>query len=754
MKFMLKIIKNCIFASSLFIALFMNAEILPLDGKNCEIPIDKNLYDNGSITYRLNFNNRKYVKNALSSFLKLDSHTSKKKWIKADLIVKKGVLTCTYKTKIRVTGDLEDHYDFKSSPEEFRTSLLIRLLDDNINGITSFKIFIPESRLNNNEILSALLFKRLGFLSPRTYKVDFSLNGNISKFILQEDITKEFLENNNRTEGPILEGDERFGLTKPFSLSRVSNYNWIDENNSKLVMSINAITKLNHAYLSTSINFKEDDGGISETFNNDIPVNINALGVNSRDSIGMKQIKSFYALSYALKATHGLSKDDSRFYFNPVFGRIEPIYYDGIARIKAEFKPKEINSFVHEGLVNIKNEINLLDLSEIYKSFSDVGGDLTFKEFLFLFDKINENINYLLSLPVVDYKLQTFDNDEYFIEFLRLHYKDSYKTNYINYEGYYNQSHYIYKCDQNNECNKESVSFNDIRLGIGQRLLDKISSEPIIFFRKSNSFKENNKSDIFSLKSIALENNTNIYLTDDVFLSVDEEERIIKIATNSEKNAVLFTGDSLNNWNIEYTSKINKDDLSKTSPGISVLGLTGCLNFHDIKLINVRINSENSTCEDGIHLLRANGTIAEINVNNALSDAIDFDFSTVTVDRIIVNNSVNDCIDLSSGNYLINNINVTGCGDKGISLGEDGYAKLIYANIHDSEIGVASKDSSKMEIDYAKINVFDYCATLYRKKQEYNGANMSIKEISCDLDTYFVQEGSELIIQKKLVVNK
>lgn len=739
---MISIFKNFIFFITLLTSFYLNAEILPFHASGCEIPINKNLYEDGSISYRLNFNNRKYVKNALSSFLKLDSHTSKKKWLKADLIVRKGTSECTYKTKIRVTGDLEDHYDFKSPPKEFRTSLLIRLLEDNIDGITSFKIFIPETRLNNNEILATILFKKLGFLSPRTYKINFSLNGYNSNFIFQEDITKEFLEYNNRSEGPILEGDERLGLTQSFSLSRVSNYQWIDDNSSKLMISIDAISKLNKAYLLTSMLTEKNNTNLI-AFNNDPPLKISALGINKEDLIGLNQIKSFYALSFALNATHGLSKDDSRFYFNPVYGRMEPIYYDGMTRIMADIQYEEIDSFVSDGLINIKDDISSLDVSEIYQNFLDNGGDLAFKEFLRMFDQIKKNINHLLSLPVIDKDIRPIEKTNVFFNY-ELPDKNSKK---IYHTGFNNKNHNINDCGYDNfNCNEKVILFSDIKLAVGQRLNDKITSSPVLFVG-SNDINQNN---IFKLKSTPLDQGSTIFTTDDIELSINKNSKTIKaISTGSVGSSIIFTGGLLTNWKINYSSKINLDkSRSKLSPGISRSGLTGCVSFHDIKLKNASITANNSNCEDGIHFLRASGNINKIIINNSISDGIDIDFSNLRINKIIVNNALNDCIDLSNGNYVISEAKLNNCGDKGVSVGESSSAMIPHMSIENSKIGIASKDSSIIDIESVKVNATEYCVALYRKKQEFYGAKMIINDIVCDLEQYFIQDGSQLMINK------
>ena len=51
-------------------------------------------------------------------------------------------LSCTFKSRIRISGDWKDHLDSSS----LTSSMDIKLTDGNIEGITSFKLFLPNSR--------------------------------------------------------------------------------------------------------------------------------------------------------------------------------------------------------------------------------------------------------------------------------------------------------------------------------------------------------------------------------------------------------------------------------------------------------------------------------------------------------------------------------------------------------------------------------------------------------------------------------
>ena len=139
-------------------------------------------------------------------------------------------IKCEFKAKIRQSGDHKDHIKFLNG--NFIQSVDVELENGNINGITKFKLLIPETRGQSfpdkityeDEILTSEIFRKIGFISPRTFMINVKLNEIISLMMFQEKAEKEMLEYHNRREGPILEGDEKYKFT------------WFEENKKKLVI--------------------------------------------------------------------------------------------------------------------------------------------------------------------------------------------------------------------------------------------------------------------------------------------------------------------------------------------------------------------------------------------------------------------------------------------------------------------------------------------------------------------------------------
>ena len=118
---------------------------------------------------------------------------------------------CVFHGRIRHHGDEKDHISL--SGNTVIQSLDVHLNNGNIRGVTRFKLLRPKTRGNlEDEIFLTEILRNLNYLSPRTIKVNSRINEANSFMIFQEKAAKELLEFNNRREGPILEGDERFFL--------------------------------------------------------------------------------------------------------------------------------------------------------------------------------------------------------------------------------------------------------------------------------------------------------------------------------------------------------------------------------------------------------------------------------------------------------------------------------------------------------------------------------------------------------------
>ena len=205
----------------------------------------------------------------------------------------------------------------------------------------------------------------------------------------------------------------------------------------------------------------------------------------------------------------------------------------------------------------------------------------------------------------------------------------------------------------------------------------------------------------------------------------------------------MITGDKLVSWDIyiegpnnKLNNKVIKDNLN----------LTGCLTLADIKVLDINIISNNTSCEDSVNLIRVTGTINNVSISNSNSDGIDLDFSEVKINNMKFKNILNDCVDMSFGSYKINKIQASGCGDKGVSVGEKTNLFLKDIELENANIGLAAKDSSTAVVEESNIINTPICFASYRKKQEFSGSTILIKSTNCRNDKMSSQIGSKITL--------
>jgi len=241
-----------------------NPEIIDNNKEYCKKNNDK-FTNNKILLKEVNYisidvdNQRKWFKNIFNAIIWDGRNTPKKfkKNFKAKIKVNfKQNLECVFNAKIRIHGDGRDHIQSTKNGDPY-PSLQVRLIDENIDSIVKFILFIPLTRNHGNEIFTSTLFHHLGFLAPRTKYIDAYINGVKVKYIFQEKIVKEMIEYNNYPEGPIVEANHRFiwpdDKASHFNTNiveaRVSNQNWSIKNSQNIKKTTLALSKFNESYI-------------------------------------------------------------------------------------------------------------------------------------------------------------------------------------------------------------------------------------------------------------------------------------------------------------------------------------------------------------------------------------------------------------------------------------------------------------------------------------------------------------------------
>lgn len=304
-------------------------------------------------------------------------------------------IKCKFSASVRQNGDHKDHIKFNNG--NFLQSLDVDLKNGHINGITDFKLLIPETRgaecsnpteCFQDEIVISEIFREIGFLSPRTSLVNVKLNTLVSKMIFQEKAEKEMLEYHKRREGPILEGDERYKFTwywenkhlfpstikkkekfiiknlPKLQLAKQTNVNWAIKSDMHLAISEQALTELNRIYLRFINQLQYDIYYNFTTFNLDN----NLLAFNNKKQILEWDV--FTAILFSTSRGHGLTPHNRKFYWNSIKGYFEPIYYDGNINIDGRYPHMNIpfTLFSSKSIKIATERINKIKIDELYNN--------------------------------------------------------------------------------------------------------------------------------------------------------------------------------------------------------------------------------------------------------------------------------------------------------------------------------------------------------------------------------------------------
>jgi len=653
-------------------------------------------------------------------------------------------LKCSFKAKIRINGDWKDHV--KNAPSLI-ASLDVKLNTGNIDSVVKFKLLLPHTRNADNEIFVTSLLRQLGFISPKTYYVPTIFNGVEYTYLFQEKAQKEMLESYQLREGPILVGDERFtwletdqfSLDHRLGLARLANKNWANKGLVSLKISQHAVSLLNNAYLDfmarSFTNNKAKIGKPPKGWLLDT-----AILANNSD-YAKKINDQFFATMIALQATHGLRPHNRKFYYDPIYKHLLPIYYDGNSNILDAEQTILDPDFLPNDTLGVKGvitSIQTIDKPKLFEQLSMSGVKISLNKIDEVLNRMERTLDKLLKLKL---NKQVADIKSYFSK-----YRDTDKL--LAFSG--KSALEIILCDLSlSHCKNERHNIADYASILsgryknhkGQHYLylgtDKSAYLRGELFHQTKDTKQNIQ---------VIENQTRLITYDSIEVKIDREKRIIHLSPNNPLGRVLIVGGSMKNWRIIFEGVSNTG--AAASQRFNEHLITGCLTLLDIHLENIGITSNKSSCEDSVNLIRASGNLKSIKINYAMSDALDIDFSDLSIERIIVTNAGNDCMDVSAGNYRIGEAMLVNCNDKGVSVGEQSQATISHADIRRSNIGIAAKDSSRIQVEFAKFQDVITCFTATRKKQEFWGSKITLQEKLCEKGQNYQQQGSLIEVQQ------
>jgi len=142
--------------------------------------------------------------------------SSNEDYVKASITEANQAQTC----EVRLKGDLPDHWSTS------KWSLRVKMKGDGlVSGMSRFSLQNPVTRNHTYEWLFLENLKKEGLMGVRYDFVNISINGrNMGIYAIEEYISKEFVEANNRREGIVVSLDEELMWSDFFK--NPSNLEW------------------------------------------------------------------------------------------------------------------------------------------------------------------------------------------------------------------------------------------------------------------------------------------------------------------------------------------------------------------------------------------------------------------------------------------------------------------------------------------------------------------------------------------------
>ncbi|MBU1147751.1 MAG: hypothetical protein KKD11_05300, partial [Candidatus Omnitrophica bacterium] len=243
---------------------------------------------------------------------------------------------------------------------------------------------------------------------------------------------------------------------------------------------------------------------------------------------------------------------------------------------------------------------------------------------------------------------------------------------------------------------------------------------------------------------INLTNGANIISYSPVQLIGTRKEPILICSEDSTGQGIVIMADTV--------GSVLKNVIFKNldAPRQAGWELTGAITFYEspVEIYSCKFLGNNS--EDGLNIIRSEFSIDDTLFAYTFSDAFDGDFTKGDITNSSFLQCGNDGIDISGSVVEIKDVFIDGAGDKGISVGESSSADIKGINIKNSNIAVAGKDSSVVNI--AGVEVFD-CRVgfaVYKKKPEYGPATINIESLKVRgvEKRYLVEKGSKITVDK------
>ena len=707
----------------------------------------------------------------------------------------------TYKAKLRLKGDLSDHWLSK-----YRMSFRIKLKGENtILKFKKFSLQKPHVRNYPHDYVFESLMRDIGNISPAHNFVHAYVNGvDWGIMNMEEHMSKEFLEKQNRKNSVIVRfSNEDSWLYSAKSKNPYAAYRLSDPS---LYVHLYGSKK----YLKDYHNRKMYSYILKQHKN----INSHLYDINS------------YAKSYIMSTIwghwHALKNQNSRHYFNPYTLKLEQITTDAGVFNKLTNIPPKLPVYLLNVIKSESYNNNVdISLEKIKNTISNIDKHMSYAQSLFPVDKqkstkiIKDNLEkilnnkeyYLTTLPKEwkhyinnnvssqEFTLPTKQQASEFKEHLHIrHYTDGtlelhklIPDNVIIKDVLYNGLPISiedtdvpsYLSDQKPTIIKtpykgiqdDMFTVNTEYQGFNRSIKNDITlvSDGIdnpLFLNTAHEFNFINKLDekAYEIKAgnwivgkpiivegdLHISPGTNLEFSKNSYLIVKGS----LTAIGSEVNPITLKAVS-SSWKGIYVLDAEKkshlknvtiSSLSALEDGL--LKLTGGVTFYksDVDFENVKIN--NVKAEDAINIVESTFSLNSVFINSTVSDGLDSDFSIGEVIHSEFSNIGGDALDFSGSDVAISQTSVTNVKDKAVSAGEKSTLNIKDSSFDNIGVGIASKDGSSVIVSDTKILNYElYAAMSYLKKDFYDMPSIILNDcLVSDGIAYIRQKGTSMTV--------
>jgi hypothetical protein len=215
----------------------------------------------------------------------------------------------------------------------------------------------------------------------------------------------------------------------------------------------------------------------------------------------------------------------------------------------------------------------------------------------------------------------------------------------------------------------------------------------------------------------------------------------VRILSKEKKGRGILVMNSVDTSIVKYC------EFDKLSNPIDIdWSVSGAVNFYNAPVHITHTSFTNNRSEDALNIIKTNFMMDNVVFSDTQSDAFDGDFVNGTISNTLFSNLGNDAIDVSGSKIDMNNIVIKGAGDKGLSAGENSTMTGNNIKIFTSEIAVASKDNSNLNVSQLLLDGNKLCFTAFQKKPEFGPASLEISDATLTNNSldHLIQNNSTL----------